>query len=158
MYDATQRIHPDIIFRNHRSDDQDENHIQGGTVNALVHELLYNTEHNERYMQIFLLTYSTFTTSARVLSEIKTCLIANNTFKDRVLDIFIFWCHNFALDIMGEVATGMMDILDNHFVDANAVHVKELVLKTVSENAHKTCEQSIGKNIYRNLSVTININ
>ncbi|KAG1065195.1 hypothetical protein G6F42_026871 [Rhizopus arrhizus] len=94
-------------------------------------------------MQIFLLTYSTFTTGARVLSEIKTCLVANSTFEQRVLDIFTFWCQHFALDIMGEVATGMMDILDHHMVDANAVHVKELVLKTVSENAQKTCEQTM---------------
>jgi len=155
MYDATQRIHPDIVFRDHRSDQEplpqpqqqqtDENYIQGGTVNALVHELLYNTDQHEHYMQIFLLTYSTFTTGARVLSEIKTCLVANSTFEQRVLDIFTFWCQHFALDIMGEVATGMMDILDHHMVDANAVHVKELVLKTVSENAQKTCEQTMGK-------------
>ncbi|KAL9558076.1 hypothetical protein PS6_001456 [Mucor atramentarius] len=157
MYDATQRIHPDIVFRDHRSDQKsppqpplpqqqqqtDENYIQGGTVNALVHELLYNTDQHEHYMQIFLLTYSTFTTGARVLSEIKTCLVANSTFEQRVLDIFTFWCQHFALDIMGEVATGMMDILDHHIMDANAVHVKELVLKTVSENAQKTCEQTM---------------
>ncbi|GAN02884.1 conserved hypothetical protein, partial [Mucor ambiguus] len=157
MYDATQRVHPDIVFRDHRSDGDsqpppppppppqptEESRIQGGTVNALVHELLYNTDQHEHYMQIFLLTYSTFTTGARVLSEIKSCLIANSTFEQRVLDIFTFWCHYFALDIMGEVATGMMDILDHHVVDTQAVHVKELVLKTVSENAQKTCEQTI---------------
>jgi hypothetical protein len=57
MYDATQRHHPDLL---HRSQLDDDDIILGGTVTALVQELLMTD--NEEYVNTFLLTYSTFTT------------------------------------------------------------------------------------------------
>ncbi|KAI9467985.1 MAG: ras guanine nucleotide exchange factor domain-containing protein [Benjaminiella poitrasii] len=149
MYNATQEDRHNLIYRNHRSDE-----IQGGTIHALVRQLFseYATTitptSSSSYLNVFLLTYSIFTSGANVLNEIKLILKEEREEKDRVLfqlrvlDIFTIWCQQFALDVMGDVATGMIDILEN-CMDNAASQVKELVLETLAENTKRTCEQVI---------------
>jgi hypothetical protein len=133
LYDATQKLHPEIVLccdRNHRTV------VRGGTVHALVHQLFTA---NQDYVLIFLLTYATFTTGSTVLNIIKDALQVDQDLNTRVLDIFDVWCKQYRLDVMGDVATGMMDILDM-LTTQKASQVKELVLNAVTNNTKKTCE------------------
>ncbi|KAI7899698.1 uncharacterized protein BX663DRAFT_563650 [Cokeromyces recurvatus] len=130
MCDATQ---DNLTCRNHRSDE-----IQGGSLHALVRQLF---EGNHEYLNVFLLTYSLFTSGSHVLNEIKSILEEGEpSFQSRLLEIFTVWCERYALDVMGDVATVMMELLDKY---SNTNQVKELVLKTVAENTKKTCVQAI---------------
>jgi hypothetical protein len=133
--DATQKSHPGILYG--------ERSVLGGTIHALVHELLHGDSH---FLNVFLLTYTLFTTGSRVLTELKSYASEADADISRLLEIFTIWCCEFSLDVMGDVATGMMEILDLIASD-EAVVVKELVLKTVNENVDKTCEKThtIGK-------------
>ncbi|RCH95190.1 hypothetical protein CU097_002999, partial [Rhizopus azygosporus] len=133
MYDATQRHHPDLL---HKSQLDDDEIILGGTVTALVQELLMTD--NEEYVNTFLLTYSTFTTGSCVLDEIGAFLTHSpGKFDNHLLDIFSIWCNKFALDIMGDVATDILSLLD-HIDSTDTSKIKELVLNTVAENAKNT--------------------
>lgn len=144
LYDATQKPHPEIVLgcdRNHRTV------VKGGTVHALVHQLLNNST-GQDYILVFLLTYATFTTGASILAQIKETLKVDVDAKLSlaVLDIFDIWCKQYPLDVMGDIATGMVEILDN--IDTErARQVKELVLCTVDNNTKKTCEQTNKTNI-----------
>lgn len=130
MCDATQQCHPGIIYR-------DDHSVQGGTIHALVQELLLNDD--PTFLNVFLLTYTLFTTGSRVLAEIKSWAVKPEADESRILDVFTIWCKEFSLDVMGDVATGMMEILGLLSSD-KAATIKELVLKTVNENVEKTCE------------------
>ncbi|KAI8970124.1 hypothetical protein BDF20DRAFT_889397 [Mycotypha africana] len=126
-----------------------DHHILGGTIPALIHELLSLCNTNEssinsqneadhlHFLYVFLLTYPTFTSGSRVLNEFRKTLDEKS---DNILDIFEIWCHEFALDVMGDVATGMVEILESINTD-KASQVKELVLETVAENTMKSYEQ-----------------
>lgn len=126
LCDDTQR--PGIIYRNN-------NTVQGGTIHALIHELLYNDK-DGTFVHVFLLTYTLFTTGSQVLTELKSVL--TNQLEPRLLNVFTIWCEQFSLDVMGDMATGMIDILDSMHDSGS---VKELVLKTVNDNATLACEQ-----------------
>ncbi|KAI7888007.1 uncharacterized protein EV154DRAFT_518939 [Mucor mucedo] len=136
LYDATQRYHLDLI-RDHRSD---ASTIKGGSINALIHELLFN--HDMRLLNTFITTYTTFTTASKLLSQFHLVISMNSELQDRLFDIFTIWCKQFQLDVMGDVASGMMTILDSdHIINkTKANQVKELVLNTVNQNGIKNCD------------------
>lgn len=136
MYDATQRYHLDLI-RDHRSDSTT---IKGGSINALIHELLFNYDTN--LLHTFITTYITFTTASKLLSQFDLIISQNSGLQDRLFDIFTVWCNDFQLDIMGDVAAGMVSILDRKDIinKKKANQVKELVLKTVNQNGIKNCD------------------
>ncbi|CAO3701116.1 unnamed protein product [Rhizopus stolonifer] len=133
MCDATQRHHPDLLQK-FRPDNSRV--VIGGTVTALVHELLHT--YSEEYVHSFLLNYSTFTTGSNVLNEIKSFLsLYDTTLDTRVLNIFTIWCEGFALDIVGDVASGIISVLES-ISTVNTEKVKGIVLGTVTENAKLT--------------------
>lgn len=135
MYDATQRYHLDLV-RNHRSDST----ITGGSINALIHELLFNN--NIHLLNTFITTYTTFTTASKLLNQFDFIISKNTELQDRLFDIFIIWCNQFQLDVMGDVASGMVSILDRKDIinKRKANQVKELVLNTVNQNGIKNCD------------------
>lgn len=139
MYDATQRYHPDLIFT-HSDRSDDTNQIQGGTINAFIHELLFNDDNH--ILNVFLLNYSNFTTGTQILNQFKFILTKNPKVEQRLFDIFVIWCKEFSLDIMGDIVSNMMNILDyENIVDKKrAKQIKELVLKTVTRNGKKNCD------------------
>ncbi|KAI8988696.1 hypothetical protein BDB01DRAFT_842265 [Pilobolus umbonatus] len=138
MYDATQRHHIDLIYR---KDPFGINVIYGGTVGALVHELLMNEKNN--FMEVFLLTYPIFTTGSRVLSEIKDYLSkSTHSLESRVIDLFSYWCEKFPLDVMGDVASGMISILDESITSDRRENGKKLVLETLEINS-RHCEDAV---------------
>ncbi|KAG0190263.1 hypothetical protein DFQ28_002270 [Apophysomyces sp. BC1034] len=150
------RSHPRLNLKK----TQTGRYVQSGPVEALVHELLLQTQtldHALEFSDAFLLTYPIFTTAGRVLEELNGYLsrafeeeepARQETLLMRVLDIFCIWCERFAQDVVGDVASGMIAILDDLYkleeVDSTIrkreLHVKELVLATVTENG-KVCEQ-----------------
>lgn len=136
MYDATQRYHLDLI-RDHRSD---ASTIKAGSINALIHELLFN--HDTLLLNTFITTYTTFTTASKLLSQFHLVISKNSELQDRLFEIFIIWCNQFQLDVMGDVASGMMTILDSDEIinKTKANQVKELVLNTVNQNGIKNCD------------------
>ncbi|KAI7883569.1 hypothetical protein K492DRAFT_205374 [Lichtheimia hyalospora FSU 10163] len=98
--------------------------VQGGTIEALVHELIYQQctqTMSDTFLRSFLLTYNMFTTSAVVLETMKSYLqqtmddgdtqVMHNIF-ERVLDVFTIWCDLFTQDVVGDVVAGMISILD----------------------------------------------
>ncbi|KAG0746800.1 hypothetical protein G6F16_001758 [Rhizopus arrhizus] len=137
MCDATQRYHPDLLRKCWSDTDND---VIGGTISALVHELLLTD--NEEYVNTFLLNYSTFTTGSNVLNEIKAFSLAFSSILDgRILNLFTVWCERFALDVMGDVASGMISVLES-IITVDTTKVKQLVLDTVAENAKLTaCDE-----------------
>jgi hypothetical protein len=141
LYNATQKLHPEIVLccdRDHRTV------VKGGTLHALVHQL-FNHSTNQDYALVFLLTYTTFTTGSSVLTVTKEMLEVDTDLSEHVLEIFEIWCKQYALDVMGDVATGMMDILDDMANTERASKVKELVLNTVNKNTKMICEQTNNK-------------
>jgi hypothetical protein len=128
MYDATQKDF-DLI----RKDRAGVVQVQGGTLEALILELL--TTVDDEFIDVFLTTYSTFTTGSHLMTTIAHYAEKPGK-KDRLLDLMTIWCQRFSLDVMGEVATKMMAILDTISADERALRVKELVLNTVAENSN----------------------
>ncbi|KAG1471143.1 hypothetical protein G6F56_002295 [Rhizopus delemar] len=140
MYDVKQRYHPDLI-RTCRADEID---IVGGSVTALIHELLMTQD--KEYTHIFLLNYSTFTTGSFVLNEIKSFVLDfASQLDDRVIELFVLWCKEFRIDVMSDVASGMISVLESIQVDTT--QVKRLVLDTVTENAKQAAGNEI---VYQN--------
>ncbi|KAI9253006.1 hypothetical protein BY458DRAFT_443505 [Sporodiniella umbellata] len=125
--DATQRHHPGLIQKAYPDNG---GYIVGGSLTALIHELLRTD--NEEYIRVFLLSYSVFTTGSVVLSEIKLNL--DTTLENRALHIFAIWCQDYALDIVGDVASGIISILEK--IGTNDAKVlKKSVLDTMDTNA-----------------------
>lgn len=131
----------------------DNNRIEGGSVKALVHELLFQTrtDRDDTYLEAFLLTYSMFTSGALVLElfeqharkalqqddvQVRTSLVM------RMLDVFSVWCKRYTQDVVGDVAIGMIKILDiwnesnalDDTVRGHVREVKEVVLDAVRRN------------------------
>ncbi|KAI9314824.1 hypothetical protein BX666DRAFT_2122981 [Dichotomocladium elegans] len=150
--------HPNLIVE---ADNYGNNSITGGTVGALVHELLFRTQSihddndnsdGDEYLRTFLLTYTMFATSSCVFDAIKAYALTNHDAKlsMRILDIFTVWCEQFAQDVVGDVVDGMMatlDVLGSFQVDNDddnsstslilRQHIKktkDLVLVTVNKN------------------------
>lgn len=132
--------------------------IQGGTVIELFHELLrlrkdYSEAGYMEFVRAFLLTYPLFTTSAELISAVKTELKASAAdpesgawAKKRVYQITHIWCEDFKADVVGEVATGLLDILDMelwnsesdltpYIIPEMVADLKKMVLSAVDENA-----------------------
>jgi hypothetical protein len=79
------------------------------------------------------------------LDEIKAFLTHSpGKFDNHLLDIFSVWCNKFALDIMGDVATDIISLLD-HIDSTDTSKIKELVLNTVAENAKNTAFSETSK-------------
>ncbi|KAI8393884.1 uncharacterized protein BYT42DRAFT_22588 [Radiomyces spectabilis] len=148
-------IHPNLVTS---ETDSTQRKVQGGTVEALVHELLFQTQGpSDDYLNAFLLTYSVFMAAGRILELFKDHLtwtlqdkvIGTEALFFRVLDIFRVWCERFSQDVVGEVASGMISILDTLFTRDELTSdlrdrgkaVKQIVLRTVAENG-KMHEQS----------------
>ncbi|KAI8885416.1 hypothetical protein K501DRAFT_322491 [Backusella circina FSU 941] len=127
MYDATQKDF-DLI----RKDRAGVVQVQGGTLEALVLELL--TTKDDAFIDVFLTTWSTFTTGSHLMMTMSPYAEKPEK-KDRLLDLIMVWCKHFSLDVMGDVATRMIAILDKVLTDERARTVKDLVLKTVTENS-----------------------
>lgn len=128
--------------------------VQGGTIEALVHELIFQQctkTTSDTFLRSFLLTYNMFTTSAIVLDTIKSYLqqtmddgdtqVMHSIF-ERTLDVFTIWCNVFTQDVVGDVVAGMIAILDTlerALVDSPVLLDKtkitrELILATVNRN------------------------
>ncbi|KAG2230435.1 hypothetical protein INT48_009181, partial [Thamnidium elegans] len=120
MYDATQ-------VRDDRSD-------------TIIDELLSNNDIH--FLNTFLTTYTTFITGSKLLNQLNLKLTQDHTIQDRLFQIFTVWCNDFSIDIMGDVASGIMSILDGKEIinKKKAKQLKELVLKTLNENGNKNCE------------------
>ncbi|OBZ89450.1 GTPase-activating protein BEM2/IPL2 [Choanephora cucurbitarum] len=121
MYDATQNCN-----RSHRLG------YRCTTINALVHQLL--KAEDETFLNTFLLTWPTFTTSACIFKELEACLMQQN--QSNVVKLIKVWCQKSGLDVMGDIATSMMSILDT--LDCKeAEDTRTLVLDVANENARK---------------------
>jgi hypothetical protein len=132
--------------------------IQGGTVNELFRELLrirkdYSETGYVEFVRAFLLTYPLFTTSSELIASLKRELGASASdpesgecAKKRAYQITQIWCEDFKADVVGEVATGLLDTLDmdlwKHDPDLTSAitleavsELKKMVLTAVDENA-----------------------
>jgi RhoGAP domain/RasGEF domain/RasGEF N-terminal motif/Pleckstrin homology domain len=139
--------------------------IQGGSVDELFNELLrvrkdYLETGYVEFVRAFLLTYPLFTTSAELISALKKGLIAFASDKEagqwamrRAYQITQIWCNDFKADVVGEVATGLLGILDMdlwksecdetpHITLDSIADLKKIVLAAVDDNA-KTYETSV---------------
>ncbi|KAI8332157.1 hypothetical protein EDC96DRAFT_470456 [Choanephora cucurbitarum] len=121
MYDATQNCN-----RSHRLG------YRCTTINALVQQLL--KAEDETFLNTFLLTWPTFTTNACIFKEIEACLMQQN--QSNVVKLIKVWCQKSGLDVMGDIATSMMSILDTLDCE-EAEDTKALVLNVANENAMK---------------------
>ncbi|ORZ22429.1 hypothetical protein BCR42DRAFT_368338 [Absidia repens] len=138
--------HPGLVLNT-----QDDRQVQGGTIPALVHELLFETQQQgKEYTYAFLLTYTMFTTIAEILDLMKGYLERLDSTPlgislwNRLLDLYRIWCVRFAYDVVGDLVTGMMERLDA-LQDNDALplelrdrgkEIKALVLQTVKDNRH----------------------
>ncbi|CAO3594978.1 unnamed protein product [Absidia cylindrospora] len=138
--------HPGLVLNT-----QDDRQVQGGTIPALVHELLFETQQQgKEYTYAFLLTYTMFTTIAEILDLMKGYLERLNgtplglSLWNRLLDLYRIWCVRFAYDVVGDLVTGMMERLDA-LEDNDTLplelrdrgkEIKALVLQTVKDNRH----------------------
>lgn len=140
--------HPDLHMG------EEDQIVQGGTIEALVHELIFQqctSSASDTFLRSFLLTYNMFTTSAIVLETMKSYLqqtlddgdtqVMHNT-TERILDLFTVWCNVFTQDVVGDVVAGMiaiLDMLEDALVDTPVLLDKtkitrELILATVNRN------------------------
>ncbi|KAI9275878.1 hypothetical protein BDA99DRAFT_496687 [Phascolomyces articulosus] len=117
--------------------------VLGGTVEALIHELLTSEVLDQEYMNAFLLTFPMYTSSTTINTILNTYI--SNTpqqVADRILDIFQFYATQFMQDVVGDVANGIISILErlesiesvDKTVREKSTKVKELVLATVKHN------------------------
>ncbi|KAI7864758.1 hypothetical protein BDF14DRAFT_1884040 [Spinellus fusiger] len=143
-YDDVQK-HPDLLVN-----EQTTKRIKGGSLEALVHELLFKTQGectaNSTFLHCFLLTYSMFTTAGNILEEIKAYLKRSrgkpihDELLEKALVIFEVWCKFFGQDVVGEVATGIISILDSVYetiapeINQKAQSTRTLVLATLTKN------------------------
>ncbi|SAM03584.1 hypothetical protein [Absidia glauca] len=138
--------HPALIL-----DGQEDRSVLGGTVPALVHELLYETQkQGKEFTYAFLLTYNMFTTISEVLDLMKGYLDRSQgtplavSLWTRLLDLYRIWCVRFAYDVVGDLVTGMMERLDALQEDttlsldirSRGKEIKALILQTVQDNQH----------------------
>lgn len=138
--------HPSLIL-----DGQEDRSVRGGTVPALVHELLYETQRQgKEFTYAFLLTYNMFTTISEVLDLMKGYLDRSHgtplavSLWTRLLDLYRIWCVRFAYDVVGDLVTGMMERLDALQEDttlpldsrSRGKEIKGLILQTVQDNRH----------------------
>ncbi|KAI9027595.1 hypothetical protein CLU79DRAFT_717097 [Phycomyces nitens] len=154
-YDGTQQ-HPGLLTYSTPAGKR----IQGGSLEALVHELLLETQSTCQaqgaYLHCFLLTYTMFTTAVPMLDEIKAQLkrYANqpalqHRLLDRTLDIFDVWCRSFGQDVVGEVATGIIGILDILYaktlpaLQQRSKRIKGLILATLAQNGAKNDQEAM---------------
>ncbi|KAI9259326.1 hypothetical protein BY458DRAFT_440511 [Sporodiniella umbellata] len=139
-YDTAQRYHPDLI-RSCQSDHRID--IVGGSAAALIHELLLTKDRD--YMRVFLLNYSSFTTGSIVLNEIQAIVSDFGAKLDgQLLSLFTMWCKEFGLDVIGDVASGMISIIDS-ITSLDTSTLKELALSTVAENAKQVAGNETSK-------------
>ncbi|KAI8088729.1 ras guanine nucleotide exchange factor domain-containing protein, partial [Halteromyces radiatus] len=138
--------HPGLVLHT-----QDDRPVQGGTVPALVHELLFETQNQgKEYTYAFLLTYNIFASVGEVSDLMKGYLDRlENTSSgvmlwNRVLDLYRIWCVRFAYDVVGDLVTSMMERLDSLAANQDlplelrnrGKDIKALVLQTVQDNQH----------------------
>ncbi|ORZ00120.1 hypothetical protein BCR43DRAFT_484703 [Syncephalastrum racemosum] len=128
-------------------------HVKAGSVTALIHELLFQTQTEDDFLDAFLLTYSMFTTATRVLEVLNS--YASHVVEDfdriaaRFLDICMRWCTQFGSDVVGEVATGIIALLDkvqtsqDEVLRQRARHTKDVVIVTVENNGQQASSVSI---------------
>ncbi|KAM3586830.1 hypothetical protein VKS41_001886 [Umbelopsis sp. WA50703] len=140
------------------SDIFDYRDIQGGSIRELARELVrkrerYSEDSYQEFLRAFLLTYSIFTTSVEIISILKNQLIATCTdeelggwTKKRVYTILQVWSDEFRVDVVGEVATGLLDILDldvwqsgttSDVTSESIQYLKQHVIDVINENAIK---------------------
>ncbi|KAI9279424.1 hypothetical protein BC943DRAFT_383562 [Umbelopsis sp. AD052] len=155
-----------LILKEYRvpSEYFDYRDIQGGTVDELFNELLrvrkdYLETGYVEFVRAFLLTYPLFTTSTELISALKKGIIAFASDAEagqgamrRAYQIIQIWCKDFRADIVGEVATGLLDILDMdlwrsecdtpHITPDSITDSKKIVLASVDDNA-KIYETSV---------------
>jgi hypothetical protein len=118
--------------------DEDIGDQHDTTLTNLVQTLLFSTD-NE-FIHVFLSTYSLFSTAQQVLDELKRWTPKDQLF--RLLGLITVWCEWYAEDVTGDVASGMIALLQEKIqekkkknqVDLQVMQVKELVLKTVANN------------------------
>ncbi|KAJ2962215.1 hypothetical protein NQZ79_g2603 [Umbelopsis isabellina] len=132
--------------------------IKGGSVRELARELVrkrehYSEESYQEFLRAFLLTYTIFTTSTEITSILKNQLLATNGdeglsrwTKHRVYNILQVWSEEFRVDIVGDVATELLDILDMDVWQSSATpeittesiqYLREHVIEVINDNAVK---------------------
>ncbi|ORX62644.1 hypothetical protein DM01DRAFT_1314168 [Hesseltinella vesiculosa] len=133
--------HPGLVLQS-----QEDRHIQGGTVPALVHELLFETQTKGKdFTYAFLLTYATFTTTCSIFGLIKGYTQALKgtdlwiCLWDRLFDLFSIWCERFAYDVDGDLVKNVTELLDMEYPASMQDRAKELrclIRQTLDDNLH----------------------
>ncbi|CAO3639048.1 unnamed protein product [Cunninghamella echinulata] len=141
--------HPGLIIETH--DDNNSRSVQGGTVPALIHELLFETQNQGKaYTCSFLLTYRSFTNVSDMFGIVKGYVeMLKNTpmyikLWNRLLNIFQLWCEDYAFNITGELVTHMLNKLKlgtsiqdlPQELSNYSTEIHSLILKTVKNNQH----------------------
>ncbi|KAI8342790.1 hypothetical protein BC941DRAFT_148442 [Chlamydoabsidia padenii] len=130
---------------------QEDRSVLGGTISALVHELMFETQQQgKEFTYAFLLTYNMFTSISEVLDLMKGYLDHTQdtslaiSLWNRLLDLYRIWCVRFAYDVVGDLVTGMMERLDTlqendtlpMDLKSRGKEIKTLILQTVQDNQH----------------------
>lgn len=132
--------------------------IRGGSVRELARELVrkrenYSEDSYQEFLRAFLLTYTLYTTSTEITSILKSQLLATNDdeelsrwTKQRVYNILQVWSDEFRVNVVGDVATELLDILDMEVWQSSAApeitvesiqYMKDHIIEVINDNAVK---------------------
>ncbi|KAI8074075.1 hypothetical protein BC940DRAFT_79506 [Gongronella butleri] len=134
-------VHPGLLL-------QEDRRVQGGTIPALVHELLFDTQgQSKEFTYAFLLTYGTFTSISYVFELIRDYILAlkgNAALEDalwsRLFGLFGIWCERFAYDVDGDLVKNMTDLLDMaelpEAMRDRSQKLRRVIRQTLDDNLH----------------------
>ncbi|KAG2184658.1 hypothetical protein INT43_000571 [Umbelopsis isabellina] len=132
--------------------------IKGGSVRELARELVrkrenYSENSYQEFLRALLLTYTIFTTSTEITSILKNQLLATDGdeelsqwTKQRVYNILKVWSDEFRVNVVGEVATELLDIVDMDIWQSSTApetanesiqYLREHIIAVINDNAVK---------------------
>ncbi|CAG8561211.1 4285_t:CDS:2 [Diversispora eburnea] len=142
----SQTSHP-----SHLNENLSQRFIRGGSVDSLIHELLFetqkgNNQNNDDFLHTFLLTFPLFSEINHIFRELKRCTSMHSSIDDdnkpnkivkRSIFIIEIWCQNCGHDLLREdVWNGMQEII-NDIISKESLTDAEYLNKLMHETRNK---------------------
>ncbi|CAG8775708.1 8375_t:CDS:1, partial [Acaulospora morrowiae] len=135
--------------------------IRGGSIDSLIHELIFETQKGnqkdgDEFLHAFLLTYQLYTEPSHIFRELKRCTSMRieeddqpNKIVKRLITILITWCQSYGRDLLREdVWKGMIEIIEevvNSESITDAENLKKLMQDTRDEFKNENEEEFAAK-------------
>ncbi|RHZ79469.1 hypothetical protein Glove_144g105 [Diversispora epigaea] len=145
----------------HPIENLSQSFIRGGSVDSLIHELLFetqkgNNQNNDDFLHTFLLTFPLFAETSHIFRELKRCTSMHSSFDDdnnnkpnkivkRSIFIIEIWCQNYGLDLLREdVWNGIQEII-NDIISKENLTDAEYLNKLMYDTRNKLTEENDNK-------------